>query len=90
MSRFVGSSDGLGILLEVQPHLTHAEFRLLFVLSDCPDGDAFRTTATKVMARHRFTRGELIATCAGLSAWSEKIGTLTVDHKRDLIEWRLP
>lgn len=40
--RHVGSTDGCAVALEFSPQLTDAEFRLLVLLAERPDGPRFR------------------------------------------------
>lgn len=51
MRRHVGSNDGLAAALYLSPGLTDAEFRLLALLSQRPDGEQFSADIKFLMDR---------------------------------------
>lgn len=85
------TSAGMNAILARCNILTHAEFRLLSILSDFPTGDHFEIAVEGAILRHGFSLPELGEVCASLNR--KQIGQIEVVggwHVITKILWKLP
>ena len=84
--RDLSCADGMSVVARLGADLSHVEFRLLILLSDCPSGRQFFSTYESLLSRGRLVRQDVYEAVDRLKFMRDGPGEIF--KSADGVHWR--